>query len=678
VDPERVERRLAAIMFTDIVGYTALMAENEETGLRARERHRAVVRPLVEQHHGEFIEARGDESLSVFPSALDAVRCALAIQAALGDDAELKLHIGIHLGDVVMEGGEVSGDGINIASRICSLSEGAGVYVSGEVYQAVRNQPAIEAVSLGRHELRNVGRPVSVFAVGAPGTVSARRRPARALRTRAPLRSVAAGLALVALVALAWWVWSRAGATPEPIRSLVVLPLENLSGDPEQEYFADGMTEALIAELGTLGELRLISRTSAMRYKHTEKSLPEIAAELGVDAVVEGSILRAGDRVRITAQLIHAPADRHLWAASYQRDLRDILVLQSEVARAIAEQIALELTPGQRTPRPKARAVHPDAHEAYLRGRYFFSRHSPEGYRRAIEQFEAAIELDPKHAPAHAGLAISYLELPTYAAMYPREAMARGRAAALRALELDASLAEAHAALGLERLQFAWAWSEAEAAFERAIELNPSHAMAHAWYSRHLAWTGRFDEAIVEAQKARDLDPLSLQSNTELGGRYVDARRYEAGVRQLQQTLELDPDYILANLWLGWGYAYQSRYDAAIAQVRRAVEASGQDVALWPELAYMHARAGQREEALQILERVLDRSRTAYVWPTLVAEIYVALGDHDRCFEWLERAYRERDELLAGIAARHSFDDVRSDPRYAALMHRLDLPVVSD
>ena len=303
------ERRLAAIMFTDIVGYTALMAESEAKGLRVRERHRALVRPVVEQYHGESIEARGDESLSTFPTALDAVNCALAIEAAARDEAELKLHLGIHLGDVVVQDGEVSGDGVNIASRICALSEGGGICVSDEVQHSIQNQENVEAHSLGEHELKNVPRPVGVFSitgVAAPPRFIAAVQPARSPRTA---RWAFAGVVALFLGALgAWWLTGRA-PDAGPVRSIAVLPFDNLSGDPEQEYFADGMTEALIANLARVRGLRVISRTSTMAYRNSGKTLPQIARELDVDAVVEGSVLRAGERVRITAQLIQASSD---------------------------------------------------------------------------------------------------------------------------------------------------------------------------------------------------------------------------------------------------------------------------------------------------------------------------------------------------------------------------------
>ncbi len=390
------ERRLAAIMFTDIVGYTALMAESEAKGLRVRARQGEVLRPLVEEYGGEWISHVGDETLASFPSAVDGVNCALAIQAALDDESELRVRIGIHVGDVVVREGSVHGDGVNIAARIRPLAEPGGVCVSDEVQNAVLNQRNVEIRSLGEHEFKNVPRPVSVFALSgtaaAPSPISRVAEPSY-VRPR-PVALAAIGAALLA--GLGWWALSRSTVGTGPIRSIAVLPLENLSGDPEQEYFADGMTEALIGDLAKIGALRVISRTSVKRYKGSDKSLPQIATELGVDGVVEGTVMRAGDRVRITAQLIDARTDHHLWNESYERDLRDVLAVQSDIARAVATQIQLELTPHEVALLTKTRQVKPDAHDAYLRGLHHLSALRVPDARQAIEYFGEAIEIDPE------------------------------------------------------------------------------------------------------------------------------------------------------------------------------------------------------------------------------------------------------------------------------------------
>lgn len=395
------ERRLAAILFTDIVGYTATMAESEQRGLRARARHREIVGPLVERYHGEAIEARGDETLSVFPSALDAVHCALAIDEASRQEGEPRLHVGIHSGDIVVHDGEVSGDGVNIAARICALSEGGGICVSGDVYRSIRNQSDIEAVRVGERRLKNVGQPMEVWTLGHPGATG---KP----WNRSVLR-VAGALLVVALAASGWWAFSRLSPVSDPIRSIAVLPLENLSADPEQEFFAVGMTDALIGNLAKIESLRVISRRTVMRHKNSEQPLEELARELEADVVVEGSVLRADGRVRITAQLIDARSDRHLWSGSYEHELRDVLKLQAEVAQAVAREIAHELTPRERERFSVERSVDPEAYSNTLKGMQLVRSVTPADHQRAIGYFERAIDADPAYALAYTGLAWAYM-----------------------------------------------------------------------------------------------------------------------------------------------------------------------------------------------------------------------------------------------------------------------------
>jgi TolB-like protein/class 3 adenylate cyclase len=406
------ERRLAAILFTDIVGYTALMAESEESGLAARQRHRELVRPLVGVFNGEVIETRADESLSTFPSALEAVNCALAIEDALQGEPGLRLHLGVHLGDIVVGEGEVSGDGVNIASRICALSDGGGICISGQLYDAIRSHPEIEATSRGEHDLKNVGRPVQVYSIARRAAAGAApeltdQGAARSTSARAiALGAVAASVVL--LVALAAWFWTSEPAPLDPIRSIAVLPLANLSGDPSQEYFTDGMTEALISNLAKLAAFDVVSRTSVLQYRGARKPMPQIARELDVEAVLEGSVLRAGDAVRITVQLIDAQRDRHLWSQSYERDLHDILQLQSEVARAVADEIHLKLAPADQAQLASTRRVDPEAYDAYLKGVHFLNKQGASNHTRAVQLLEQAVAVDPDYAAAWARLADGY------------------------------------------------------------------------------------------------------------------------------------------------------------------------------------------------------------------------------------------------------------------------------
>jgi serine/threonine protein kinase/TolB-like protein/Tfp pilus assembly protein PilF len=458
------------------------------------------------------------------------------------------------------------------------------------------------------------------------------------------------------------------------IESLAVLPLENLSGDPQQEYFADGMTEELIADLGQIEALRVISRTSVMQYKGVKKPLPQIARELNVDAIIEGSVLRFGDRVRITAQLIQAATDRHLWAQSYDRDLRDVLALQSEVAQAITSEIKIKLTPQEQARLARARPVNPEAHEAYLKGRYYWNLRTEEGLKKGIEYFQQAVEKDPGYALAYAGLADSYAVMSGWNLMAPKEGYPRAKAAAFKALEMDETLAEAHVSLGDARYLYDWDWVGAEKEYKRAIELNPGYATAHQWYAEYLSHMGRHNEAIAELKRAQELDPLSLMINAIGGWIFVCARRYDEAIAQCRRTLELNAGFYPAHGNLGRVYEQEKLYDEAISEYQKAIALEAGNPFLAAELARVYAAAGRKTEALKIISNLRQLSKRRYVSPYKVAQIYVALRDFDQACAWLEKAYDERSYDLAGAKVDPTIDPLRSDPRFQDLLRRMNFP----
>ncbi|HSC78145.1 MAG TPA: protein kinase [Candidatus Acidoferrales bacterium] len=467
-------------------------------------------------------------------------------------------------------------------------------------------------------------------------------------------------------------------ATPK-IESLAVLPLENLSGDPEQEYFADGMTEALITEFSKISALKIISRTSVMRYKKTDKPMPQIARELNVDGVVEGSVLREGDQMRITVQLIHGPSDKHLWAESYQRELRGVLALQSEVARAIASQVRVTVTPREQARLASAHAVNPKAYEAYLLGRHYWNQRTIHGYEQAVDTFRKAVDQDPGYAPAYAGLADSYILLGEQGGLPQKEARSLAEAAIRKALELDDNMAEAHDSLGWWKFHYEWNWAEAEQAFQRAIELNPGDAVARARYGRSLGFLGRFPEAIRELQRAGELDPLSIPTNAYLGQVYLFAKRYDEAAEQMQRTSELNPNHPLIRHNLGELYLAQGRFAEAIPELERSVELSGH-VSELPSSHYLailacaYARAKRREDAVKILNGLKQRSRQNLVSAFDMASLFVALGEKEQALAWLEQGYQQRDIWLVELKAWPWLDSLQDDPRYRELMRRMNFP----
>jgi len=469
------------------------------------------------------------------------------------------------------------------------------------------------------------------------------------------------------------WILRPRSPAPPAIRSLAVLPLENLSGDASQDYFSDGMTDELITELGQISELRVISRTSAMTYKGSRKSMPEIARDLNVDVVVEGAVLRSGNQVRITAQLILAAADKHLWAQSYEGDLRDTLKLQKQVARSIAEQIRIQLTPHEQTVLKNVTRVDWEAYEAYLKGRYFWNKRTADGLKEAIYYFNQAIEKDPNYAPAYAGLADSFALAGDwqYGVLPAREAYPKAKAAAAKAVALDSSLGEAHISLAWCLDSFDWAWESAGKEFTRGIELSPGYATGHHWYGWHLATLGRHGKAVAELEKAESLDPLSLIIGADLAEELLIAHRYDEAMKQSRKTMNMDPFFALTHYVLGETLVQRHMYNEAIPELQKAIEVSPGSTAYAANLAYAYAVSGMRAEAVKILNDLKYRSNAAFSNAPEIAVVYVGLDDKDQAMDWLERAYAER--FNPGVLMRPVFDPLRSDPRFQDLLRRIGL-----
>jgi TolB-like protein/Tfp pilus assembly protein PilF len=465
----------------------------------------------------------------------------------------------------------------------------------------------------------------------------------------------------------------KSNNSPPGIHAIAVLPLEDLSGAGGQDYFADSMTEALITTLSKIKALRVISRTTAMQYRGARKSLPQIASELKVDAVIEGSILRSGERIRINVQLIDAVRDQHLWAENYERNYRDILSLQNEIARQAANEIRTAISPEEWANLRSARTIHPEAHEWYLKARHHWNKRKPESVTKALSYFHKAIDIDPIYAQAYAGLADCYNILAYYNALAPIEAYPKAKAAAIKALDLDKSLAEPHAALGVVNRDFEWNWSKSKQEFRLAVELNPGYVEAHHWRSTLLSMLGQHVEAVREKTRALEMDPLSVVIRTDLGRMFYFSRDYDQALDQYRAALDLDESFIFAHLWLAQVYQQKGIFEDAISELRTGLDLSDDGTYGLARLGHGYALLGQVDEARSVLQRLNAASKQKYVSPYDVALVHVGLQQKDEAFDWLQKAFQQRSLWLGYLNVEPQLDSLRSDPRFQKLLGSVGL-----
>jgi TolB-like protein/Tfp pilus assembly protein PilF len=547
------------------------------------------------------------------------------------------------------------------------------------VYDEIRNKPEFQVKDLGDQKFKNVDRPMRVYSLVA----SAPSVPLSGAQPSIGRRAILAGVGALLLAAVAYGVVKYRLPTPsipaaQPvtarvIRSIAVLPLDNYSGDPNQEYFADGMTDELITDLAKVSALRVISRSSVMQYKgDRRRPPPEIAKTLNVDAVVEGSVLRIGDKVRITVQLIDAPADKHLWAENYERDSRDVLAMQDELASAIAHQINITLTPGEQARLSNARSVNPQAVEALLKGRYFLFKLTSDGFQKAREYFEQAIKIAPDFAPGYVGLAEVYWAESIFV-ISNKEAVAQATEPLETALRLDDSNDLAHSLLGWIHWSYEYDWAAAEREDRRAIALGPGDADVHSFYGAMLMWQGRFDEAEREFKLAQQLDPLSPFRYIPFALMLYFRGDYTRAMEQCRRALELDPNSLAAHLTLSHSYESMGDHVQALKEAQKAVAlgAPGSEQILTLGLEY--ATSGNREQAHEVIEQLKRMSAHIYVSPAHSAWIYLALGDKRTALDLLEKAYEDRDQRLPWIKVDHNYDSLRSEPRFIALLKKVGL-----
>jgi eukaryotic-like serine/threonine-protein kinase len=488
-------------------------------------------------------------------------------------------------------------------------------------------------------------------------------------RRKSVLAIAAIGL-LVLLVAEGWFYRSR-GRGGEAIDSVAVLPFVNAGGDPNSEYLSDGITESLINSLSQLPHLKVMSRDSAFMYKGKDKDARTVGQELGVRAVFKGRVTQQGDDLAISAELVDARDDSHIWGQRYNRKLADVFVLQDDIAKEMTTALRMRLTGDDERRMAKNSTVNPEAYQDYLKGRYWWNKRTEEGLNKAIDFFQQAIANDPGYALAYSGLADGYSQLGTIGFVSPTWAFPRAKVAAQKALELDGTLAEAHTSLAIIKAAYEWDWSGGEKEFQRAIELNPSSVTAHQLYGLALVWTGRFEEAIKEFKRALELDPLSLANNSALGSGFLCVQQYDQAIEQERKTLDLDANFILAHLFLGLSYIHKSMYKEGIAELEKAVAISPGNTILLSGLGYAYAVSGRKAEAQKMLDQLNEISKRKYVPAGYRVYIYAALGEKNKAFEWLEKGYE--DHSIFGIKAYGLLTPLRSDPRFSDLLRRMNL-----
>ena len=638
-------------MFTDMVGYTALGQKNESLSLEVVEEQRRLVRPVLARHGGREVKTIGDAFLVVFPNALEAVKCAVDIQKTLAefntsapDERRIHLRVGVHLGDIVELGDDISGDAVNVASRVEPLAEGDGVCITRQVYDHVHNKVEMKFVSLGERELKHVETPVEVFKIDMPWD---------------------SGTSLVSSTTLK--------------NRIAILPFTNMSPDPNDSFFADGMTEEIISTVSTVSGLSVISRTSVTGYKGTTKRVREIGRELEVGSILEGSVRKAGNKIRITTQLIDVGNDSHLWSQSYDRELDDIFSVQTDIAKQVAEALRVRILSPEMERISKKPTESTAAYTLYLRGRQLWNTRDPDRVKEAIELFSRAVEEDPHFALGYVGLADSYEILVANYGLDRDENDRRAKEMAKRALELDAELAEAHASSGLilnNDLEF----GAAEEEFRIAIKLKPSYAPVHMWYAALLVAQQRWDEGKREIEKATELDPLSQIIVFNHAFYYWARRDYPRALELLRKTLELNPDFPSAHFALGTIYGTIHRIDDARRELDEAVRILGEkapEVKADAQLAAdfgLASFAKDRDTVLGLLPRAIDIVGKPFAVTALdIAMAYFSIGMNDEGFEWIERAYAQKDHNLELIKNIEVLDGIRSDPRYESLIRKLGL-----
>jgi len=705
----KVRLEIAHVLFIDIVGYSKLSIDDQR---RAVERLNDAVQSTAAFQQAEAaarlakIPTGDGMALVFYDSPESPVECAMETSRKLSTPDAPRLRMGIHSGPVsgvvdVSRRSNVAGEGINIAQRVMDCGDAGHILLSHRLAQDLsqfkhwrphlhelgeceaKHGTRLSLVNLFTNEIGNSDRPSKL---DHPTTAA----PLGTASRKLPWYWVGAGAAVLALVVAIFFLRAQTGRQAAsstaniPEKSIAVLPLENLSQDPENAYFADGVHEEILTRLAKISELKVISRTSAAKFRASPETLRAIAEKLGVANILEGSVQKSGNAVRVNVQLINARSDAHLWAETYDRSLTDVFQIESDIAKAIANKLKAKLTGLEEEAIATQPTQNSEAHQLYLKGRYFWNKRTSDGLKTAIDYFNQAIEKDPAYGPAYAGLADAYAVLPNYSQTPGKEAYPKAEAAALKALEINDNLAEAHISLANIRMWHRWG-KEAEPEFKRGLQLDPNYSTGHQWYSIYLSVLGRNEEAIAEMEKARELDPFSLIIATELGCPYLYSKQYDRAIEYFSKGVEMDPDFPFAHFALAEGLDRKGRYKEALAAHDKAIELARRggafDLAGGDAPRAWYSLAGPLQNTYAALggpnywQRRLESAKQSYehgtTTATAVAQVYAILGDNEQALAWLEKAYREADDFLVFVNIHPEFEKLRTYPPYQALIQKI-------
>ncbi len=636
-------RQLAAILFADMTGYTALMQENELLARNKRKRLKEVLELTVLQYNGKILQYYGDGSLSIFNSAIDSVGCAINIQQQLQQEPKVEIRMGIHTGDVIIEEDAIYGDGVNLASRIETLAVPGGIFISEKVYDEIKNHSSFSTLEMGYFELKNVKQPVRVYAITNNGVVVPGRNELR-------------------------------GKTTQTNNRLAVLPFVNMSADPENEYFSDGITEELLNALTRVDGLQVISRTSAFAFKGKNHDIRDIAIQLNVDKVLEGSVRKAGNWVRITAQLINAADGYHIWSENYDRNLTDIFEVQDEISAIIANRLRENLAPqGKKEHLVKAHIANITAYTYFLKGLHYWNKLTPADCFKAITCYEQAIAIEPGYAQAFAMSAAAHCYLGATGQMLPGKAFEIVHRYADKALELDNSIAESHIAKASAFLFYDWKWKEAFASLQKAIQLNPGAIEAYELLGFYYMVMGQKEKAVQSLEEAEIMDPLSPVITQSLSNMYIFAERYDDAIRQADELLEMNPQMRIAIEMKGWATGLKGDWQGALQFFEEVQRLTNHPLKGWMGAGFAYGKLGMKEKAREVIQKMEQRQRDepGVVIDIDLASVWFGLGNMDKTFYYLNKCVDKRMGPVSYFLEYPTYKGIKDDPRYEDLKKRI-------